>query len=124
MADNVQHPKHYNREGALEAIDEMILIFGKEAVKNFCLCNAWKYRYRATDKNGEEDLHKSDWYIRKYKELCEEDCKKCEDKSNIISVPNYSKPQIITISPQPQVDSPIYCTNTQYTTTGYMGNIN
>ena len=66
----ISKPKHYNREGAMESIDEMELIFGKEAVKHFCLCNAWKYRYRAIDKNGEEDLKKSDWYLRKYKELC------------------------------------------------------
>ena len=70
MAEAVNHPSHYNREGALECIDEMILVFGKEVVKNFCLCNAWKYRYRAADKNGEEDLKKSDWYLKKYKELC------------------------------------------------------
>ena len=69
MAENVNHPKHYNREGGMECIDEMILVFGKEAVKHFCLCNAWKYRYRAADKNGEEDLKKSDWYLNKYKEL-------------------------------------------------------
>lgn len=68
--DNINKPKHYNRESAMESIDEMILVFGIEAVKNFCLCNVWKYRYRATDKNGEEDLKKSDWYMRKYKELC------------------------------------------------------
>ena len=67
--DNVNHPQHYCREDAMECIDEMILIFGEEAVKNFCLCNAWKYRYRAADKNGQEDLAKSDWYIKKYKEL-------------------------------------------------------
>ena len=67
--DNVNHPSHYNREDAMECIDEMVLIFGKEAVKNFCLCNAWKYRYRAADKNGMEDLKKSDWYLRKYKEF-------------------------------------------------------
>lgn len=67
--NNVEHPKHYNREGGMECIDEMILVFGKEAVKSFCLCNAWKYRYRAADKNGEEDLKKSDWYLQKYKEL-------------------------------------------------------
>ena len=66
---NVEHPKHYNREGAIECIDEMILVFGVEATKNFCLLNAWKYRYRAADKNGAEDLAKSDFYIRKYKEL-------------------------------------------------------
>lgn len=67
--ENVNHPKHYNREGGMECLEEMILIFGKEVVKNFCLCNAWKYRYRAADKNGEEDLRKSDFYIAKYKEL-------------------------------------------------------
>ena len=65
----VDHPKHYNREGGMECIDEMILVFGMEAVKNFCLCNAWKYRYRAADKNGEEDLKKSDWYLNKYRQL-------------------------------------------------------
>ena len=66
---NVEHPHHYNRKGGMECIDEMILIFGKEAVMNFCLCNAWKYRYRAADKNGEEDLRKSDWYIKMYQLL-------------------------------------------------------
>ena len=70
--NNVNHPSHYNREGSMECIDEMILIFGKNAVMNFCLCNAWKYRYRAADKNGAEDLAKSDWYLHKYKELKEE----------------------------------------------------
>lgn len=65
----VNHPGHYNREGAMECIDEMVLIFGKEAVKGFCVCNAWKYRYRAADKNGLEDLKKSDWYLAKYHEL-------------------------------------------------------
>lgn len=69
--DPVNRPKHYNREGAMESIDEMVLVFGPEAVMHFCLCNAWKYRYRAADKNGEEDLKKSDWYMRKYKELKE-----------------------------------------------------
>ena len=68
--DIIDHPIYYHREDALECIDEMELIFGTEAVKYFCLCNAWKYRYRAADKNGENDLKKSDWYVRKYKELC------------------------------------------------------
>jgi hypothetical protein len=72
MAETVNHPSHYNRENAMECIDEMVLVFGEEAVKNFCLCNSWKYRYRAADKNGEEDLKKSDWYIQKYKELKEQ----------------------------------------------------
>lgn len=65
----VNHPKHYVREGAMECIDEMLLVFGKEAVMNFCLLNAWKYRYRAADKNGAEDLKKSDWYLAVYADL-------------------------------------------------------
>ena len=82
--NNVQHPKHYNREGGMECLDEMVLVFGKEAVKNFCLCNVWKYRYRAADKNGEEDLEKSDFYMKKYYELCEE---KSSSSSIVITTP-------------------------------------
>lgn len=78
--DIVNHPKHYCRENGMESIDEMVLVFGVEAVKHFCLCNVWKYRYRAADKNGEEDLKKSDWYMRKYKELEEK-----EKNSTVIS---------------------------------------
>lgn len=70
--DVINHPSHYCREGAMESIEEMILIFGKEAVKHFCLCNVWKYRYRSSAKNGDEDLRKSDWYMKKYKELCDD----------------------------------------------------
>ena len=73
MPNKVEHPVHYNRDGSMECIDEMLLIFGKEAVKNFCLLNVWKYRYRAADKNGAEDLAKSDWYLAKYKKLVEAD---------------------------------------------------
>lgn len=72
MNDIINHPSHYCREDALESIDEMVAVFGKEAVMSFCLCNVWKYRYRASAKNGAEDLKKSDWYMRKYIELKEE----------------------------------------------------
>lgn len=67
--DMVNHPQHYNRDGAMECIDEMIAVFGKDIVACFCLCNVWKYRYRASDKGHEEDLSKSDYYMAKYKEL-------------------------------------------------------
>lgn len=67
--DNVSRPAHYTREGAMECIDEMLLVFGTAAVKDFCLLNAWKYRYRAAKKNGDEDMRKSDWYMAKYREL-------------------------------------------------------
>lgn len=47
----------------------MILLFGVEETMSFCKLNAWKYRKRALYKNGEEDMNKSDWYIKKYIEL-------------------------------------------------------
>lgn len=65
--DMINKPPHYTH--GMECIDEMILIFGVEKVKAFCLCNAWKYRKRALYKNGEQDMEKSDWYINKLKEL-------------------------------------------------------
>lgn len=68
--DPVSHPSHYTN-GGMECIDEMVLIFGREATAHFCLCNAWKYRRRALYKNGEEDIQKSHWYIAKFKELTE-----------------------------------------------------
>ena len=39
---------------------------GEEAVLKFCLCNAFKYIYRATRKNGVEDIKKAQWYINRY----------------------------------------------------------
>lgn len=69
--DSLDHPEHYNREGAMECIEEMLLIFGPEETMTFCKLNAWKYRYRAADKGGMDDLQKSDRYLAKYKELKE-----------------------------------------------------
>lgn len=66
-SDNVNHPKHY--QGKHECIDEMIALFGVEAVKHFCMCNVYKYRYRADRKNGAEDLNKAEWYMDKLIEL-------------------------------------------------------
>lgn len=69
MNDNINKPAHY-RQHELEAIDEMIIMFGKQAVRDFCKCNAWKYRYRADFKGKkDEDYKKADWYIKKAKEI-------------------------------------------------------
>lgn len=66
----VDHPAHYNREDSMECIDEMVTAFGTDATIHFCLCSAWKYRYRAELKgNAEEDIKKSDWYMKKAREL-------------------------------------------------------
>ena len=60
--DSVNHPSHYNIEGRKECIEEMLELFGVDAVKIFCELNAYKYRYRHELKGGEEDLKKADWY--------------------------------------------------------------
>lgn len=67
--DVVNRPSHYNREGAMQCFDEFVELYGVEAAKCACLFNIHKYRYRAAEKNGLEDLKKSDWYMRKFKEL-------------------------------------------------------
>lgn len=68
--DNVNHPSHY-ATSKYECIDVMLEIFGVEAVKTFCLLNAFKYNYRSGRKNGLEDIQKAKWYIDKYIELSE-----------------------------------------------------
>lgn len=68
MSDNVNNPSHY-ATGKFECIDVMEEALGTEAVKHFCLCNAFKYIYRCTRKNGTEDVEKATWYLKEYLEL-------------------------------------------------------
>lgn len=68
--DSVTNPQHYCT-GKYECIDVMLETQGKEAVKNFCLCNALKYIFRHNNKNGLEDCRKAVWYLNKYIELSE-----------------------------------------------------
>lgn len=72
MADNVNHPIHYADTCSLECIEAMEIAFGKEAVRNFCKCNAFKYLWRFKNKNGEEDLKKAEWYLAKATFLCDD----------------------------------------------------
>lgn len=67
MSENGNHPAHY--QGRFECIDEMVALFGVEAVVNFCKLNAYKYRFRAAMKGGEEDIKKAEWYVAKAAEL-------------------------------------------------------
>lgn len=67
-SDNVNHPAHYET-GRFECFDVMIETQGKEAVLNFCICNAFKYIYRFRNKGGDEDIKKANWYLSKYLEL-------------------------------------------------------
>lgn len=66
--DNVNHPNHY-KTGRYECLDVMMETQGKDAVLNFCLCNAFKYLYRNKNKNGLEDIEKAIWYLNEYVKL-------------------------------------------------------
>lgn len=59
--DMVNAPPHY--QGKHECLDEMISLFGLEAVKHFCMCNVYKYRFRADKKNGADDIAKAERYM-------------------------------------------------------------
>lgn len=67
LYEKVDHPEYY--QGKNECIDVMIAMFGVEAVKSFCRRNAYKCRFRADRKNGEEDIRKAEWYESKLIEL-------------------------------------------------------
>lgn len=62
--DPVNRPEHYT-SGGIECIDAMTAAFGDETVKDFCLCNAFKYLWRHRQKNGVEDLKKARWYLNR-----------------------------------------------------------
>lgn len=48
-------------------IEEMIAVFGAEAVINFCQCHAWIYRSERENKAGNEE--KAIWYMQKAAEI-------------------------------------------------------
>lgn len=69
--DPVNRPAHYT-SGGIECIDAMQAAFGDETVKDFCLCNAFKYLWRHRQKNGVEDLKKCQWYLNRLIEEAKE----------------------------------------------------
>lgn len=71
MSDPVNHPDHYT-QGSIECIDAMIETQGVQAVRDYCICNAFKYIWRHNSKNNDQDIRKAKWYIDKYLELTEQ----------------------------------------------------
>lgn len=74
ICDNklVEHPSHYNIPGRKECIVEMRERYGSYITAIFCLTNAYKYLYRAGEKDGNpeaQDLDKARWYFNYAKEL-------------------------------------------------------
>ena len=68
--DVVERPAHYTKT-SIECIDAMRETQGDEAVKAFCVCNAFKYLWRHNRKNGDEDIKKANWYLNKAVEIME-----------------------------------------------------
>ena len=65
----IDHPAHY--AGKIECIDALLETMGRDDVRAFCLCNAFKYLWRCKKKHEtpEEDVEKAVWYLQKYLEL-------------------------------------------------------
>lgn len=66
----IDHPSHY--AGAkFECIEVMREVFGDDAVKTFCLLNAFKYIWRCGKKHDTPyaDIAKALWYLEKHKNL-------------------------------------------------------
>lgn len=69
-ASAINHPSHY--QGKVECIDAMLSLFGEDAVEHFCRINAFKYLWRAGEKEGnskEQDEAKARWYLAKLHEI-------------------------------------------------------
>ena len=60
----VSHPVHYTDGCGFECIEMMEMVFGKDAVIDYCVANAFKYIWRHKQKNGTEDIAKAEWYLK------------------------------------------------------------
>lgn len=56
-------PNHY-KAADHDCLDEMVVLFGREAAITFCKLNVYKYRFRASEKNGAQDIKKAEHYIQ------------------------------------------------------------
>ena len=95
MEDMVNHPSHYETDG-VQCIDAMVAAQGADAVKEFCVCNAFKYIWRFRHKNGIEDVKKAIWYLDKRIELEDVDFiqevgKKVKKESNLTTAAHHNE---------------------------------
>ena len=67
--ETVNHPTHYTSGCGFECIEMMEMVFGKEAVHDFCTLNAFKYLWRYRQKGGADDIGKAKWYLEYTKGL-------------------------------------------------------
>ena len=67
--DPVNHPSHYTSGCGFECIEMMEMVFGKEAVHDFCTLNAFKYLWRYRQNGGADDIGEAKWYLEYTKGL-------------------------------------------------------
>jgi len=60
--DMVNHPSHYT-QGGIECIEAIRASMSPEAFQGYCKGNVMKYIWRASLKNGVEDLKKAQVYL-------------------------------------------------------------
>ena len=78
MSEKVNHPDHYQKNGRKECIVEMQDRFGSYITIIFDLTNAYKYLYRAGDKEDnpeDQDIAKAKWYYNHAMSLYKGDVK-------------------------------------------------
>ena len=66
MTEYINHPPHYLKGDRKECIVEMEEKYGAEMTAIFCLTNAYKYLYRAGEKDGNPEIQdnlKAKWYF-------------------------------------------------------------
>lgn len=76
-------PKHYQTYSK-EVWEMMIDIWGEDAFITYCEINAFKYRMRAGEKEGqpaERDIDKAKWYEDKAKELKQKSVREYKQKA-------------------------------------------
>lgn len=62
----INHPDYYNLPSKKECIEQMLEDYGGRITATFCLTNAYKYLYRAGNKESssyENDIEKARWYF-------------------------------------------------------------
>lgn len=72
MTDNVNSPSHYG-QGKIECIEYIKDFLTQEEYIGYLRGNIAKYLHRWREKNGLEDLKKSEWYLKELIKTVEKD---------------------------------------------------
>jgi hypothetical protein len=72
VKDMVEKPEHYH-QGAIECIEYIKGQLTEEQYKGYLAGSLYKYVHRFQYKNGNEDLRKAQWFLKRLTELEEVD---------------------------------------------------